>query len=74
MINALEKSENHPNCLRELMKASEKLSKVLNEADIRLLMENLSHKNGAQMYVFQVTFFGKLLLTICLISILMVKG
>ncbi|KAI3470376.1 hypothetical protein Pfo_027039 [Paulownia fortunei] len=49
MINALEKSENHPNCLQELMKASEKLSKVLNETDIRLLMENMSHKNGAEM-------------------------
>ncbi|PIN20400.1 Chromatin assembly factor-I [Handroanthus impetiginosus] len=49
MINTLEKSENHPNCAQELIKASEKLSKVLNEADIRLLMENMSHKNDAEM-------------------------
>ncbi|KAK6137789.1 hypothetical protein DH2020_028469 [Rehmannia glutinosa] len=49
MINALEKLENHPNCMQELMKASEKLSKVLNEADIRLLMDNMTHKSGAEM-------------------------
>ncbi|KAL0340827.1 UNVERIFIED_CONTAM: Chromatin assembly factor 1 subunit FAS1 [Sesamum radiatum] len=49
MINALEKSENHPNYLHELTKASEKLGKVLHEADIRLLMENMSQKNGAEM-------------------------
>ncbi|KAL0452245.1 UNVERIFIED_CONTAM: Chromatin assembly factor 1 subunit FAS1 [Sesamum latifolium] len=49
MIKALEKSENHPNYPQELMKASEKLSKVLHEADIRLLMENMSQKNGAEM-------------------------
>ncbi|KAL8051925.1 hypothetical protein ABFX02_06G179500 [Erythranthe guttata] len=49
MINALEKAENHPNCLQELMKASEKLNKVLNEADIRLLVENMSHKSGAEV-------------------------
>ncbi|KAH6757519.1 hypothetical protein C2S52_023387 [Perilla frutescens var. hirtella] len=49
MINALEKSENLPNCQHDLMKASEKLSKVLNEADIQLLMENMSQKNGAEM-------------------------
>ncbi|KAK6144935.1 hypothetical protein DH2020_021755 [Rehmannia glutinosa] len=49
MINALEKLENHPNCMQELLKASEKLSKVLNEADIRLLMDNMTHKSGAEM-------------------------
>ncbi|KAG8390710.1 hypothetical protein BUALT_Bualt01G0111800 [Buddleja alternifolia] len=49
MISALEQSDDNPNCLQELMKASEKLSKVLNEADIRLLMENISLKNGAEM-------------------------
>ncbi|KAK6144953.1 hypothetical protein DH2020_021773 [Rehmannia glutinosa] len=49
MINALEKLENHPNCMQELMKASEKLIKVLNEADIRLLMDNMTHKSGAEM-------------------------
>lgn len=49
MITALEKPENLPNCQHELMKASEKLSKVLNEADIRLLMENMSQKNRTEM-------------------------
>ncbi|KAL3652074.1 hypothetical protein CASFOL_001755 [Castilleja foliolosa] len=48
MINALEKSEDQPSCLQELVKASEKLSKVLNEADIRLLIENMSEKSGAE--------------------------
>ncbi|XP_051121861.1 chromatin assembly factor 1 subunit FAS1 [Andrographis paniculata] len=45
MIRALEKLDSY----QELMKASEKLSKVLNEVDIRLLMENMSCKNGAEM-------------------------
>ncbi|KAK4487888.1 hypothetical protein RD792_003626 [Penstemon davidsonii] len=49
MISALEKSEDHQNSLQELMKASEKLGKVLNEVDIRLLMQTMSHKNGAEM-------------------------
>ncbi|KAL3653980.1 hypothetical protein CASFOL_003661 [Castilleja foliolosa] len=48
MISALEKSEDHPNCLQELKKASEKLGKVLNAADIRLLMENMSQKHGVE--------------------------
>ncbi|KAL8517883.1 hypothetical protein ACS0TY_009265 [Phlomoides rotata] len=49
MINALEKSENYPNSQQELVKASEKLSKVLNELDIRLLMESMSNKIGVEM-------------------------
>ncbi|GFP90080.1 chromatin assembly factor 1 subunit fas1 [Phtheirospermum japonicum] len=49
MINALEKSEDRPSCPQELMKASEKLSKVLSEADIRLLIKNMSQKSGAEM-------------------------
>lgn len=57
MINALEKSDNSPNCQHELMKASEKLSKALNEADIRLLGENISNKSSAEMYVSQ--FFSQ---------------
>lgn len=56
MISALEKSEDLPNYLQDLVKASEKLGKVLNEADIRLLMENMPQKNGAEMYVFLVSF------------------
>lgn len=53
MINALEKSENEPNVLQDLInKASKKLNKVSNEANIREYMENLSDKSGAEMYVF----------------------
>ena len=56
MIDALEMYENSPNCQHELMKASEKLGIVPNEAGIRLLMENTSHENGAEMYVSHFRF------------------
>ncbi|XP_042033650.1 chromatin assembly factor 1 subunit FAS1-like [Salvia splendens] len=49
MINALEKSGDHPIHLQDLTKASEKIGKVLNEADIRLFMENILQKNAAEM-------------------------
>lgn len=49
MISALDKSEDCPNYLQDLVKASEKVGKVLNEADIQLLMENMSKKNAAEM-------------------------
>ncbi|KAG6402349.1 hypothetical protein SASPL_139227 [Salvia splendens] len=49
MGDALEMYENSPNCQHELKKASEKLGKVLNEAGIRLLMENTSHENGTEI-------------------------
>ena len=49
MISALEKSEDHPNRPQDLAKASEKIGKVLNETDIRMLMQNLSQKNAAEM-------------------------
>lgn len=52
MISALEKSEDHTTYLQELAKASEKLGRILNEADIRLLLENMSQKNSAEMYAF----------------------
>ncbi|GAB2211862.1 hypothetical protein Droror1_Dr00025200 [Drosera rotundifolia] len=45
VISALQRSENH----RDVMKASEKLNKVLNEADIRLLAESLSQRTGSDM-------------------------
>lgn len=62
MINALEKSEDQPNSMQGLVKASEKLGKVLNEADIRLLMESMSQKNGAEMYVCLVSYLRIILL------------
>ncbi|KAL6313837.1 hypothetical protein AAG906_010256 [Vitis piasezkii] len=44
MINALEKPESDQNYKYDLIKASEKLAKVLNEADIRLLIESMVQK------------------------------
>lgn len=60
MINSLEKSEDHPNSVKCLIKASDKLGKVLNEADIRLLMESMSQKSGAEMYVCLVSYLRKI--------------
>ncbi|KAH6812706.1 Plant stearoyl-acyl-carrier-protein desaturase family protein [Perilla frutescens var. frutescens] len=62
MVSALEKSEDHPNYRHDLVKASEKLGKVLNEADIRLLMENMSQKNGAEMAVKEAKKEEKMLI------------
>ncbi|XP_047332081.1 chromatin assembly factor 1 subunit FAS1-like [Impatiens glandulifera] len=49
MITALQKSEALQSCGQELKKASERLCKVLNEADIRLLVQTLVEKNSADM-------------------------
>ncbi|XP_073125630.1 chromatin assembly factor 1 subunit FAS1 isoform X2 [Henckelia pumila] len=49
MISALEKPEVHQDHLQELLKASERLTKVLNEADILSLLENMSQKTGCEM-------------------------
>lgn len=57
MITALEKSEGHQSYREDLIRASDKLSKVLTEADVRLLMETMSQKNAAEVYVSQVFFF-----------------
>lgn len=54
MLNALQKSEGDPNFIHDLMKASEKLGKVLSEANIRVLMDSMLKKNSADMYVFAV--------------------
>ncbi|KAL0302919.1 UNVERIFIED_CONTAM: Chromatin assembly factor 1 subunit FAS1 [Sesamum radiatum] len=62
MINALEKLEDHQTGLQEVTKASQKLDKVLNEADIRLLMENMSRNNGAEMDGKEVKKEEKLLI------------
>ena len=52
MITVLEKSGNYENYGHELTKASERLGKVLSEADIRLLVQSTEQKNAANMYVF----------------------
>ena len=51
MITVLEKLENHQNHRNDLTKASERLGKVLIEADIRLLVKSMEQKNSANMYV-----------------------
>lgn len=53
MIAALEKSQSKQN-YQELMKASEKLGKILNETDIRALVDNMEQNFGAEVYVFSI--------------------
>ncbi|XP_009767043.1 chromatin assembly factor 1 subunit FAS1 [Nicotiana sylvestris] len=48
LLTALEKLEADQNCTQEQIKASEKLGKLLNEADIRLLVASMEQKNGAE--------------------------
>ncbi|CAI9772390.1 unnamed protein product [Fraxinus pennsylvanica] len=48
-VTALEKSEDHRSYRQDLIKASDKLSKVLTEADICLLMQTMSQKNAAEV-------------------------
>lgn len=50
MIAALEKSQSKQSH-QELMKASEKLGKILNETDIRVLVDNMEQNFGAEVYV-----------------------
>ncbi|GAB4835414.1 hypothetical protein Ancab_000322 [Ancistrocladus abbreviatus] len=49
-ISALQKLENHQK--HDLLKALEKLNKVLSEADICLLVQSMVQKNGSDIYVF----------------------
>ncbi|CAK7325984.1 unnamed protein product [Dovyalis caffra] len=49
MITALQKSETDRNYESDLITSSEKLGKVLREADIRLLVDGMLQKNGAEM-------------------------
>ncbi|CAI9759280.1 unnamed protein product [Fraxinus pennsylvanica] len=62
MITALEKSEGHQSYRQDLIKAADKLSKVLTEADVRLLMETMSQKNAAQVSEKEVKREEKLLI------------
>lgn len=57
MLSALQKSDSDHTCRTDLMKASEKLGKVLHEADIRLLVDNMLQKHGAEMYVSRLALF-----------------
>ncbi|XAR69769.1 hypothetical protein NMG60_11001487 [Bertholletia excelsa] len=47
MINALQEPENNQDHRFDIAKASERLGKVLGEADIRLLVKSMEQKNGA---------------------------
>ncbi|KAK3441270.1 hypothetical protein EUGRSUZ_B01457 [Eucalyptus grandis] len=49
MVNALQKSEHDPDSELDWLKASEKLRKVLNETDIRLLVDSMLQKTRADM-------------------------
>lgn len=52
MIMALQKPESDQSYIHDLMKASEKIDKASCEAKIRSLMDRLSLKNNADMYVY----------------------
>ncbi|KAL3323658.1 hypothetical protein AABB24_038025 [Solanum stoloniferum] len=62
LLTALKKMETDQNCIQEQMKASEKLGKVLNEADIRLLVASMEQKNGAEVAEKSVKLEEKLLI------------
>ncbi|KAH9620582.1 hypothetical protein KSS87_015809, partial [Heliosperma pusillum] len=49
VITSLEKYEDNLSCKHGMTKATEKLKKILSEADIRMLMESLSQKNDTEM-------------------------
>lgn len=49
MVSALEKSKSDEHYKSDLIKSSEKLGKVLTEADIRLLEDSMLQKNGIAM-------------------------
>lgn len=51
MIATLQKSESDQSCRQLLMKASERLGKVLSETDIRLFVDSMVHKNKVDRYV-----------------------
>lgn len=54
MISTLGKSVDHENFLQEMAKASEKLVKVLSEADMRVLLHNMLRKDVDGMYVLHL--------------------
>lgn len=50
MVNALEKSEHDPDSELDLLKASEKLRKALDETDLRSLLDSMLQKTRADVY------------------------
>jgi chromatin assembly factor 1 subunit A len=51
MIASLKKQESESNYSQDLIKASKKLSKTSNEADIRVIVEGLLQKKSEDMYL-----------------------
>lgn len=49
VISSLQKPEDHPTYKTDMTKAAEKLTKVLAEADIQLLMQTLNQKNDSEL-------------------------
>lgn len=47
--SSLQKPEDHPTCNADTIKAVEKLSKVLSEAEIRMLVNSLNQKNDSEL-------------------------
>ncbi|KAM7273317.1 hypothetical protein ACFE04_027981 [Oxalis oulophora] len=62
MLAALQSYETDINGKRNLLKASDKLTKVLSEADIRLLVDTMVQKNGASLAEKEVKREEKLLI------------
>lgn len=52
MLSLLHKPDDDQSYKHGLVKASEKLAKVLSEADIRALVDSLTQRNAANMYVY----------------------
>lgn len=50
LLTALKKAEKDSQFSNDLTKASERLSRVLNETDIRVLVDSMLKKNDAEMY------------------------
>ncbi|XP_074321185.1 chromatin assembly factor 1 subunit FAS1-like [Silene latifolia] len=49
VITSLKKYEDNLSCKHSMTKATEKLKKILSEADIRMLVESLAQKNDSEM-------------------------
>lgn len=55
MITALEEMNSHPKCGPELAKASMRLSKALDVADIRVII-NMAERTSAEVYASSILF------------------
>ncbi|KAM7468853.1 hypothetical protein LguiA_007036 [Lonicera macranthoides] len=74
MDTKLKKSESQRNGKQELLKAFERLSKVLPEEDICQLVGSMVQKNGADMYVSDYSSFVVNSFFCCFSPLLRSKG